>query len=500
MCAAKSEPSHSREVLIVGGGFTGLFAALHFSRLHSSGSVTLIDWNDRFVFKPLLYELLTGEMHEDQVCPLYDELLKGSSATFLQDSVSGIDLSRQTVHLASGKLLSYRYLVLALGSVSGFFGIKGAEDNSFPFRTYQDALALARHLRSCLEQAVQASEGETCASLTTFTVVGAGPAGVEMAGTLGDLLPIWYGEMGGDPKSLRIVLMNRSGQILKGDINERLREDATQALQTRTVPVELLLGASVSSVEPGSIRFEKDGQTRSLATDTVIWTAGSSTHPLLHQLDVPEHQRDHHGRLKVKENLVLPGYPNVFAGGDCAAEPTPLPPTAQVAYQQGRAIAHGLVRLLHGQPAGALPVHIRGSMLKLGIRESAVNLFGRFELTGTTGHLIRQATYLELLPTPVHDLRATAEWLRDETFHRFAKPTDSRSTGAVPLVWKWAGAFLLLLLVAGGSFLLWQRMGPHQQRRTQQSAGLEGAARSGLSEFSNLSAGHRLPGSGSSPG
>ena len=500
MCPVNSDAGQSREVLILGGGFAGLFAALHFSRLHGSVPVTLVDQNPRFVFKPLLYELLTGEMHEDQVCPRYDELLKGTSVSFLQGDVSGIDLSNQTVHLASDDPLSYRYLVLALGSVSGFFGIHGAEENSLPFRTHQDAIQLARHLRSCLQQAVHEPDGDKRATLTTFTVVGAGPSGVEMAGTLGDLLPSWYEEMGGDREELRIVLMNRSGTILKGDINERLREDATQALESRTVPVELLLESSVRSVQPCSIEYETEGDSRSFATATVIWTAGSSTHPLLLQLAVPEHQRDHHGRLRVKENLVLPDYPNVFAGGDCAAEPTPLPPTAQVAYQQGRAIAHGLVRLLHGQPPGALPVHLRGSMLKLGIRESAVNLYGRFELTGVTGHLIRQATYLELLPTPLHDLKATAEWLRDETFHRFAKPQDSRTPGAVPVLWKWVGTFLLLLLVAGGSFALWQRIGPQPQRRTQQSTGLGDAGHSGMSEFSNLSAGHRLPDGGSSPG
>lgn len=122
--------------------------------------------------------------------------------------------------------------------------------------------------------------------------------------------------------------------------------------------------------------------------------------------------------------LQLPDYPEVFAAGDCAAEPEPLPPTAQVAYQQGGAIAENLYQMTRDRPPQPAEVNLRGTLLKLGLEDSAANLFGRFQVTGKLGHLIRQGTYLELLPTPVHNLKVTAQWFKDEIFQRHLKPNQ----------------------------------------------------------------------------
>lgn len=436
------------QTVILGGGFTGLFTALHLSHQHYPRSIVLIDQNDRFCFKPLLYEYFSGEMDADQVVPRYHELLNHSGVIFVQDTVQSVDLHQKQVQLAGGDCYGYSNLVLALGSITGYFGVEGAREHAFPFRTQADAIAIDRHLRDCLQRAVQLNEPEQRRHLLTTAVIGAGPSGVEMAGTLADLLPQWYQALGGQPQEVRVVLINHGQEILEGDINSQLRHTAQKALQRRAVAVELLLGAEVTAIQPNTIEYRQDNHTVSLPTGTVIWTTGTNTHPLIKSLPIPDQHRDKHGRLNVTPTLQLPDFPDVFAGGDCAvdlqAAPAqhnsyeqpelqhnqstssdihhpalqPLPPTAQVAYQQGYAIASNLRSLALGFDTKPAKVNIRGTLLKLGLEESVANIFNRVEVEGELGHLIRQGTYLELLPTPLHDFKTTTEWLKDEVFNR----------------------------------------------------------------------------------
>ena len=246
-----------------------------------------------------------------------------------------------------------------------------------------------------------------------------------MAGTLADLLPNWYVGLGGDGQAVRVVLLNHGKQILEGDINSRLRETAQQALQHRAVPVELILEAEATAIRPDEIEYRQNGQIQTLPTATAIWTTGTNTHPLIKELPISREQRDKHGRLQVTPTMQLTEFPEVFAGGDCAAmSGSSLPPTAQVAYQQGAAIAYNLKALALGHPLKDAQVNLRGTLLKLGVEESIANLFDRYEVTGHLGHLIRQGTYLEMLPTPVHDLKVTGEWLNDEIFKKHLEPAS----------------------------------------------------------------------------
>ncbi|MGA7934245.1 MAG: NAD(P)/FAD-dependent oxidoreductase [Kovacikia sp.] len=434
------------QTVILGGGFAGLFTALHLSHQHYPRSVVLIDQNDRFCFKPLLYEYFSGEMDANQVVPRYAELLNHSGVIFVQDTAQSIDLQQRQVQLVGGDCYGYSNLVLALGSVAGYFGVEGAQENAFSFRTQADAIAIDRHLRDCLQRAVQMEAGEQRRHLLTTAVIGAGPSGVEMAGTLADLLPQWYQALGGNPTEVRVVLINHGQEILAGDINSDLQKTAQTALQHRTIPVEFLLGAEVTAVRPNLIVYSHTNQTQTLAAGTIVWTTGTMTHPLIQSLPIPEKHRDKHRRLHVTPTLQLPDFSEVFAGGDCAVDlqpapaqqdhdetpapqtnpltsteqqqpaPKPLPPTAQVAYQQGAAIADNLRALALGYALKPAKVNIRGTLLKVGLEESIANLFNQIEVTGEAGHLIRQGTYLELLPTPIHNFKATAEWLKDEVF------------------------------------------------------------------------------------
>lgn len=420
--------SQCHPTVIAGGGFTGLFTALHLKYKNYARPIVLIDAKERFTFQPLLYEFLSNEMSASQVCPRYEALLDGHGIRFICDRIEAIDLYKGRLQLASGLDYPYDYLVLALGSVVNYFGIDGAQEYAWPFRQQDDAIALANHLRECLQQATQTHDPDERRKLLTVAFMGGGPSGVELAGTLADLLPKWYIQLGGNPDELRIVLFEQRADLLDGDINAPVRDTARTALQERcTLPVELRFEHTVKAVEPDCVRFEHCAQTETLPTTTMIWTAGVAPHPLMRDLPLEEMQPDSEReqsqpppkRPIVTPTLQLVDFPEVFAGGDCAAEQAGiLPPLAQVAYQHGQTIAHNLNALTEGETLLAADVHLRGSLLKLGLGESVAQLFNRFEVDGTPGNLIRQATYLQLLPTPAHNLKATGEWFLEEIFQR----------------------------------------------------------------------------------
>ncbi len=461
----------TQPTVILGGGFTGLFTALHLCHQRYSRPIVLIDQRERFIFKPLLYEFLSGEMSTDQVWPRFGEILNCDGVSFVQDSIEAIDLPQRQVKLASGLCYTYGNLVLALGSAAGYFGIEGAKEHSFPFRSGEDAMALGEHLRHCLQQASQVQDPSQRSRLLTVAVVGAGPAGVEMASTLADLLPLWYGKLGGSPQEIRVVLLNRSKDILKGDVNSQLRDTALESLQRRTVPVELCSEVAVSAIRPHQVEYQRHGQLETLPTVTTIWTAGNATHPLLKELSISKENRDASGRVRVNPTLQVPEFPEVFAGGDCIAQGDySLPPTAQVAYQQGAAIARNLQASSTGNPLEPARVHLRGTLMKLGLGESVANLLDRVEIKGRLGHLIRQGTYLELLPNSVHNFKATTDWLTDEIFQRHSKGRAQNQHSSQPL--RWAGGAVAAGVVLSAGLLSWRTAQPVQFRQIWQPTGL----------------------------
>ncbi|MEM6837299.1 MAG: FAD-dependent oxidoreductase, partial [Cyanobacteria bacterium P01_C01_bin.120] len=314
--------------------------------------------------------------------------------------------------------LQYENLVLAVGSVPAFFA-EGAADHALTFQTKADADALKQHLMSRLEAAVQLPSVEERRSLLTVAIVGGGPVGVELALTLGDLLPQWYKAMAGNPEEIRIVLLNRS-DILSGDVNSRLRDVAKQAVKHRQVQPEFILGASVTAVRSDAVEFTRDDEAQQLPAGTIVWTAGTKVHPLIQSLPIPEEQRTRRGQLLVTPTLQLLEHPNVFAAGDCAvveAHEPPLPATAQVAYQQGWAIANALMAQAQQQDAlSPSRVSSRGTMMKLGLGTSVANVFNRYEIVGPVGQTIRQVMYMGLMPTPSHNTRTTLDWIKDDVF------------------------------------------------------------------------------------
>lgn len=403
--------------IILGGGFVGLFTVLHLRQQNYSNPIILIDQNKRFTFKPLLYDLLSQELDESQVSPRYTDLLKDSGVKFVPAPVQEIDLHSRKVKINSNQEYNYENLVLALGSPTDYFGVEGAKENTFDFRDYEDVILLQKHLINCLQQAIQTTDAKKRRHFLTVAIVGAGPTGVELAATLADVVPNWYMDMGGMKEEVRIVLINRGDSILSGDTNEGLKEAAETALQNRKIPVELQMNASVTKVKSQALEFKRNEHHESLEAATIVWTTGTTTHPLIESLPISSEKPSKKGRLQVLPTLQLPEFPYVFAGGDCAT-PTAnsQPPLAQVAYQQGATIANNLKALSMGNSPSDSSVSIKGSLMKFGIGEAGANLFNKAIITGESAHFIRQSRYLTTLPTPVHNFQAVTEWLTDEIF------------------------------------------------------------------------------------
>lgn len=461
---------HSKTLptIILGGGFTGLFTALHLCHKRYPHPIILIDQAERFVFKPLLYELLSGEMTTNQVWPRFAELLDCDAITFVQGTVADIDLKEKEVKLASGLCYPYGKLVLGVGSTTNYFGIQGAAENTFSLRDGSDAISLSQHLRACLQKARQTQDPELRRSLLTVAVVGAGPAGIEMAATLGDLLPQWYRKLDGDLDEIQIAVINRSEKILKGDLNGKLRETVLQALSDRIVPPKIIAKAAVSDILPGKVVYQEADQTHHLMAATIVWAGGNAVHPLIEALPVAE--RDRSGRLKVLPTLQLPAFSDVFAGGDVSILESPQPPTAQVAYQQGAGIAANLMALTQNTPLKPAKVNLRGTLMKLGLREGATYLFDRVLIAGRAGHLMRQGTYLELLPTPVHNFKATVEWLTEEVFQ--AHSPQAHPSPRPPQPFKRVRDGLVATVTAASLLLFWRTLLPTQFANTLQPTGI----------------------------
>jgi len=432
-----------RQTVILGGGFTGLYTALRLRRNHYPQSVILVDREECFRFRPLLYEYFSEQMDKQQVMPRFEELLHGSGVHFVQDTVTSVDLENRQVHLQTGTVCPYSNLVLAVGSVTGYFGVEGAQENAIAFRDGGDAIALDQRLRKCLHQAIQSDDPTQRRQLLTFVVIGGGPTGVELVATLADLVPNWYRELGGDPQEVRVVLLSRGAEILRGDINDPLRGTAEQELQQRAVAVEILKEATATAIRPDAIEYQQDENTTTIPTRTAIWTAGTATHPLIKNLPIADEHRDRKGRLMVTPTLQLFDYPEVFAGGDCAAvEGEALPPTAQVAHQQGMAIAKNLQALNEGRDLQVVDINLRGTLMKLGLEDAAANIYNQVEVDGEIAHLIRQGTYMSLLPNPIHNLQVGLKWFNDEVIDRYLEPQNPGT------VVKWAAGALVAAAVA----------------------------------------------------
>ena len=372
-------------LVIVGGGFGGLYTALALAARRQHPPLLLIEPNERFLFLPLLYELLSGELRSWEIAPRYDALLAGRGVAWLRDRVEAIDADAGSLRTAGGHCLSFSRLVVATGGRTDSFGIPGVIENALFFRSLQDVERL-QHLVEALRQ--------RRTSLQRLAVVGAGPSGVELACKLADLLA-----------GCAVVELIEQGPTALPQARSFNREQAVAALQRRDV--RLRTGVGVMAVATDRLELS-DGS--SLAVEATVWTAGLHLNP---PPITPAPARDSRGRLLCNAELQLRHHPRIFAIGDVAALPgEPLPATAQVAFQQADCLAANLIGAEQGEPLTPFVFNDLGEMLSLGIGEASLTANG-ITLAGRAAFQLRRLAYLTRLPGAGHQLRVAAGWLAD---------------------------------------------------------------------------------------
>jgi NADH:ubiquinone reductase (non-electrogenic) len=375
----------SAPVVIVGGGFGGLYTALALAGKRDHPPLLLIEPNERFLFLPLLYELLSGELRSWEIAPRYDALLAGRGVAWLRERVQSIDAEARTLTTAGGRSVAFSRLVVATGGDSESFGIPGVMEHALFFRSLPDVERLQHRLAALRQRR---------SPLQRIAIVGAGPSGVELACKLADLL-----------EGSAVVELIEQGPTALPQARAFNREQALTALRRRDVRVRTGLG--VTAVQPAQLQLS-DGST--LAVDATVWTAGLRLNPPpIH----PAPARDGRGRLLCTPELQLRQHPQLFAVGDVAALPDqPLPATAQVAFQQADCLAANLMRAEAGDPLQPFAFNDLGEMLSLGVGEATLTGMG-VTLAGKAAFQLRRLAYLTRLPGTPHQLRVAAGWLAD---------------------------------------------------------------------------------------
>jgi NADH:ubiquinone reductase (H+-translocating) len=368
-------------VVIVGAGFAGLTAARRIARLPVQ--VTVVDRKNHHTFQPLLYQVATAGLSPGEIAaPIRWILRAHANVEVLLEEVVDFKLEQKKV-ITKEQVLDYDFLIIASGATHAYFGHQEWEPLAPGLKTIEDALEIRRRVLLAFELAERQNErpnktadGQSGSPLQ-FVVIGGGPTGVELAGTLAEIArhAMNHEFRNIDPQQTRILLIEGSRRVL-GAYSEELSRKAEA--QLRRLGVEVRTSSIVTRIEPGAVWV---GEER-IAAPVVLWAAGVAASPLGRTLAVPV---DRAGRVLVQPDLSIPGHPEVFVIGDLAAlnddNGKMLPGIAPVAIQQGDWVAETIARDLEHQPRRDFHYHDKGSLATIG-RAAAVAQFGKFELSG----------------------------------------------------------------------------------------------------------------------
>lgn len=358
-------------VLIVGGGFAGLWATRALAG--SAVRITLLDRGNHHLFQPLLYQVATaGLSAPDIAAPLRHILRRQRNVTVLMGEAVAVDKIGRRVVLADGQSLTYDHLLLATGATHAYFGHDEWAAHAPGLKTLDDALAIRRRILTAFERAERTSDPAARDAWLTFAVVGGGPTGVELAGTLAEIArhTLRHEFRNIDPRNARVLLLEAGPRVLAA-FPESL--SAKAAAQLERLGVEVRTDATVTRIDADGVQL---GET-SIVARTVLWAAGVAASPLARTLGVP---LDRAGRVPVAPDLSVPGHPRIFVAGDLAAtsmEGNPVPGVAPAAKQMGVYVATAIRARLAGKPAPP-PFRYRdyGNLATIGRRAAVVDLRG----------------------------------------------------------------------------------------------------------------------------
>lgn len=369
-------PSPRHRVVIVGGGFGGLSAAKALAK--ADVDIVLIDRRNHHLFQPLLYQVATAALSPSEVAwPIRHLLRRQGNVRVLMGTVSGVDMDARQVLLEDGGREPFDSLVLATGAQHAYFGHDEWERFAPGLKTVEDATAIRRKLLLALEAAERETDAARRKGLLTFTIIGGGPTGVEMAGAI---IELGRASIGGqfntlDAKDLRVVLIE-GGERLLSNFDPELSDFTLEAL--RRMGVEVELGQMVSGIDAESVRFGD----QEIETHTVIWAAGVAASPVARWLGI---EGDKAGRIKVASDLSVPELDGVYVIGDAAsitqADGKPVPGVAPAAKQAGKHVARAIAQRLAGRAAESFRYKHAGDLATIG-KSSAVIDFGFTKVKG----------------------------------------------------------------------------------------------------------------------
>ena len=370
-------------IVIVGGGFGGLAAAKHFRG--KPVDVTLIDRTNHHVFQPLLYQVATaGLAPSDITVPIRWILRRETNVTVFLGDVAAVEPARRELRLADGGApVAYDYLILAPGARHAYFGHDAWEPFAPGLKSLEDALEIRRRFLLAFERAERTDDAAERDALTTFVIVGGGPTGVELAGTMIEIvrraLPRDFRRV--DTRKSRVILLERGPRLLPSfpeSLSARARADL------EALGVEVRTGAVVTDVNARGVRVGSEF----IPSRAVFWAAGNMASPLAASLGAP---LDDAGRVLVAPDLSVPGHPEIFVVGDLAAvrreDGSWVPGVAPAANQEGAHAARNLLRLLDGKPTRPYRYVNKGELTVIG-RNRAVAVFGNLRCAGYAAWLL----------------------------------------------------------------------------------------------------------------
>ncbi len=408
-----------QRIVILGGGFAGVYAALDLEKTLARDpdvEIVLVSRENFLLFTPMLHEVVTGELPPTDIVNSLHKLLRRVNL-FLGEVVS-IDIAGRNVTVSHGDglhhhKLPFDHLVLALGASTNFFSLPGVQERALTMKSLGDALHLRSHIIENLEEA----DFECCADrrqfLLTIVVAGAGFAGVETIGGLNDFLReslLFYPHL--KEEMLRFVLVDAAHTVLP-ELSPKLGAYAQKKLARRGI--EIMLNTRVESVSDQGVELS-NGTT--IKTTTLIWTGGNAPDPLLTTLPCQKE----HGRPVVNEFLEVPEWPGVWAAGDCAAMRDPrtaklYPPTAQHALRQGKVLARNLRAAICGGTKKPFVYSMLGQLAAIGKRTGVANILG-LNFSGFSAWFLWRIIYLGKLPRLQKKVRVALNWALDLFFSK----------------------------------------------------------------------------------
>ncbi len=383
------EPAQRPHVVVIGAGFAGLEAAKILGR-SDDVRVTVVDRRNHHLFQPLLYQVATAALDvSDVASPIRAILRRARNTEVMLAEVSSIDRASRTVQLTDGGSVQYDHLIVAAGAQDTYFGHGEWAEYAPGMKSLEDALEVRRRVLFAFEEAEREEDAARRRAWLTFVIIGGGPTGVELAGSLSEIahraLPRDFRRI--NTRDARIVLIEGQDRLLPA-FSEHLGARARKDLES--LQIEVRLGTRVSAIDAEGVLL---GSER-IPARTVLWGAGVAPSPLGKILGGPV---DRAGRVQVTPELELPDDRRVYVVGDLAAvtqDGQPVPGLAPAAMQMGRAAARNILRRVHGKPLEPFHYADRGSFAVIGRGAAVGSIFSRFEVKGFVAWIIWATVHL----------------------------------------------------------------------------------------------------------